>query len=339
MLARYIVIASLFLVQLGYAAEPIKWSDLQKNIDTWIEGPPSLIITSDERNVWKRLKTPEEKMQFIKIFWARRDPILRTRENEYKQEFYSRVEYANQNYAEGNNPGWKSARGQTYIMFGPPGRIDKQSVPGSSRPAELWVYDKLLSKRIPPNEAMMFVYRDFKYVLAPPNPQPGDTVGEAQRSIDSNFRYQSIPSAVQDAFIEVSKTNIIDENKDYRDLISSVKSTEKFGLNQIEFEVRPLKADQYEVVLKPENAPIYDASDEMFAEFFFKQELKKGDQLIAANQHTASFKWDHTKFAELKEIAVTLPPLDVPAGQYELWITVGDRISNVTETRKIPVSK
>ncbi|MCI0445502.1 GWxTD domain-containing protein [bacterium] len=339
MLVRYIAIALLFLAQLGFAAEPIKWSDLQKNIDTWIEGPPSLIITSDEKDVWKRLKTPEEKMQFIKIFWARRDPILRTRENEYKQKFYERVEYANQTYAEKNGAGWKSARGRTYIMFGAPGRVDKQTFPGSSRPAELWVYDKTPSDRIPPNEAMLFVYRDFKYVLYPPNPQPGDTIGEQQQALDANFKYQDIPSVVQAAFVDVSKANIIDESKDYRDLISSVKSTEKFGLNQIEFEVRPLKTDQYEIVLKPETAPVYDAGEEMFAEFFFKQELKKGDQLIAANQHTASFKWDQTKFAELKEIAVTLPSIEVPPGQYDLYITVGDRISNVTETRKVPVSK
>jgi GWxTD domain-containing protein len=339
MLARYIVLALMVVsVQFGFAAEPIKWSDLQKNIDSWIEGPPSLIITSDERDVWKRLKTPEEKMQFIKIFWSRRDPILRTRENEYKQQFYDRVDYANENYADKNGPGWKSARGRTYIMFGAPGRVDKQTFPGSSRPAELWVYDKTPSNRIPPNEAMLFVYRDFKYVLFPPNAQPGDAIGEQQQALDANFQYQDIPSVVQAAFVDVNKANIIDESKDYRDLISSVKSTEKFGLNQIEFEVRP-KANQYEVVLKSDTAPIYDSGEEMFAEFFFKQELKKGDQLIAANQHTASFKWDQTKFAELKEITVDLPPLDIPAGQYELYVTVGDRISNVTETRKIPVSK
>jgi GWxTD domain-containing protein len=342
MLARIIVLALMVIsVQMGFAAEPtpIKWSDLQKNIGTWIEGPPSLIITSDERDVWKRLKTPEEQMQFIKIFWARRDPVLRTRENEYKQKFYERVEYANATYADKSGPGWKSARGRTYIMFGAPSRVDHQSVEGSSRPAELWVYDKNLSSRIPPNEALLFVYRDFKYILFPPNAQPGDAIGQQQRALDANFKYQDIPSVVQAAFVDVNKANIIDESKDYRDLISSVKSTEKFGLNQIEFDVRESKPGQYEVVMTPDTAPIYDSGEEMFAEFFFKQELKKGDQLIAANQHTASFKWDQTKFAELKDITVELPPLDIPAGQYELWVTVGDRISNVTETRKIPVSK
>ncbi len=341
MLVRYLAIALLFLAQLGFAAEPIKWSDLQKNIDTWIAGPPSLIITSDEKDVWKRLKTPEEKMQFIKIFWARRDPILRTRENEYKQKFYERVDYANQTYAEKNGPGWKSARGRTYIMFGAPGRVDKQTVEGSSRPAELWVYDKTPSTRIPPNEAMLFVYRDFKYVLYPPNAQPGDAIGEQQQALDANFKYQDIPSVVQAAFVDISRENIIDESKDYRELISSVKSTEKFSLNQIEFDLRESKTEplQYEVIMKPDTAPVYDSGDEMFAEFFFKQELKKGDQLIAANEHTASFKWDQTKFAALTEIAVTLPSIEVPPGQYDLYITVGDRISNVTETRKIPVSK
>ena len=102
MLARIIVLSLFVFTQIGFAAEPIKWSDLQKNIDSWLEGPPGLILTKEEKDVYKKLKTPEEKMQFIKIFWARRDPLLRTRENEYKQDFYNRVEYANKNFVEGS---------------------------------------------------------------------------------------------------------------------------------------------------------------------------------------------------------------------------------------------
>jgi GWxTD domain-containing protein len=337
MLIRILVLTLLFFSQLSFSAEPIKWSDLQKNIDSWLQGPPSLILTPDEKDVYKKLKTPEEKMQFIKIFWARRDPLLRTRENEFKQEFYNRVDYANQNFAEGSTPGWKSAMGQTYVIFGKPSRIDKQAVPGSSRPAQLWVYDKMLTSKIPPNEALMFVYRDFKYVLAPPNPHEGDRVGAQQRALDANFTYQSIPSVVQAAFSDVADKSVIDENKDYRELLTSVESTEKFGLQNIQFDVRPLQAQpqQYEVVMKPDTAPLYDSGDSIFAEFFFKQELKKGDTVVAANQHTASFNWDPQSFGNLKEIAVKLPPLEAPAGEYELYITVGDQISNVSETRKV----
>lgn len=325
------------LAQFAIAAETVKWSDLQKNIDSWLEGPVGLILTSDEKDIYKKLKTPEEKMQFIKIFWARRDPILRTRENEFKQGFYERVEYANKNFAEGETPGWKSAMGQAYVVFGKPSRIDRQSVENSSRPAQLWVYDKRLSDRIPPNEALMFVFRDFKYVLLPPNPQPGDEIAAQQRAIEANMQYQSIPSTVSAAMGDFSKASIIDESKDYRELLFSVESTEKFGISELAFEARPIKTDpvQYEVVMNPENAPVYDEGERKFAEFFFKQELKKGDQLIAANQHTASFAWDAQTFEDLKEIKVQLPELDAPAGEYDLYITVGDRISNVSETRKI----
>ena len=337
MFARIIVLLLFAFAQIGFAAEPIKWSDLQKNIDSWLEGPPGLILTKEEKDVYKKLKTPEEKMQFIKIFWARRDPLLRTRENEFKQDFYNRVEYANKNFAEGSNPGWKSAMGQTYVIFGPPSRIDKTAIANSSRAAQLWVYDKILSSRIPTNEALLFVFRDFKYVLVPPNPHDSDRVGQQQRALESNFQYQTIPSVVQAAFTDVADKSIIDENKDYRELLTSVESTEKFGLQDLEFEIRPLQTQpqQYEVVLKPETAPLYDSGDATFAEFFFKQELKKGDTLVAANQHTASFNWDPQSFGKLTEITVKLPVLEAPAGEYELYITVGDRISNVSETRKV----
>ncbi len=172
----------LFILAMGaaiaaFAATQITWEDLRKNIDTWIDGPASLIATDQEVNTFKKLQTPEEKMEFIKIFWARRDPILRTFENEYKEEFNQRVDYANEHFAEADMPGWKTARGQVYVVFGPPSREEKRSVAESNRPALLWVYDKIKSTAIPSNEALMFVWRDIKYVLLPPNPDPAPRSG------------------------------------------------------------------------------------------------------------------------------------------------------------------
>lgn len=331
---------TLLFVHFLVAAEPLKWADLQKNIDSWIEGPVSLIATSDEKQTFKRLQTPGEKMQFVKIFWARRDPILRTSENEFKRDFYSRVDYANQNFVEGKTPGWKTARGQVYIVFGPPSREDKRVLPDSSRPALLWVYDKVPSTEIPPNEALLFLYRDFKYVLAPPNPNPGDVIAEQQRQMDSSFRYQDIPSVVQRAFADVAETSVIDEKKDYRQLLSSVEATEKFGIAGIDFEIRKAQTQplKIEVVIKKENAPVYDDGNKIFAELYFKQELKKGDRVIASNQHVASFSWDQKTFDNLQEIVVPLPSLDVaPDPGSELWITAQDRISNISETKKVPL--
>lgn len=330
----------MILGQFLFAADQISWNDLQKNIDSWTTGPVSLIMTTEEKNVWKKLKTPEDKMQFIKIFWARRDPILRTRENEFKEEFYTRVDYANQNFAEGSVPGWKSARGQVYIIFGPPSRISPQSGPGSSKIAYLWVYDQRLPKPLPSNEALLFVFRDFKYVLNPPNPQPGDAIGEQQRAADSNFRYQDIPSAVQQAFVEMATKDVMDPDKNYTSLLASVSSTEKFGISEIQFDVKiePSHPPKVTVSILPKDAPTYDDGQKVFAELSYHQELKSGDKVVASNDQVMSYSWDEKDFADLQSIDQTLNALDAPAGKYDLYVTVGDRISNISETHKVEIT-
>jgi GWxTD domain-containing protein len=335
---RLIAVLILFYAVSLYADNPVSWKDLQNNMNSWIEGPVSLILASQEKNVWGKLKTPEEKMQFIKIFWARRDPILRTRENEFKEEFLTRVDYANQNFAEKDTAGWKTARGQVYVMFGAPSRVDHQTIAESSRPALLWVYDKTPSKRIPVNEALMFIWRDFKYVLNPPNPDPGDTIGEQQASFDSSFRYVDIPSMVRQAFADVSEQKVIDEKKNYDSLVFSVRSSEKFGIASIDFEIHSLKPNQVEINIPTKSAPVYDSGREIFAEFLFTQELKQGDKVVTRNEHSQSFTWTPTNFDKLDAIPVKLPELQAPAGQYDLYVTVEDRISGVGYTKKISVT-
>ncbi len=94
------------------------------------------IITDEERKAFKRLNTDEEREQFIEQFWLRRDPTPDTVENEYKEEHYRRIAYANEHYASGI-PGWKTDRGRIYIMYGPPDEIESHPSGGSyERPAE-----------------------------------------------------------------------------------------------------------------------------------------------------------------------------------------------------------
>ena len=338
---RKLLILSIFVTAgFIYAQNQVSWKDLQANIDDWAEGAPGLIMTNEEQEVFGKLKTPEDKMQFIKIFWARRDPLLRTRENEFKDEFYKRVDHSNQNFAEANTPGWKTARGQVYILFGPPSRVDHQSIAQSSRPALLWVYDNLPAKRIPKNEAMMFIWRDIKYVLAPPNPDPGDTMGARQASLDNAFRYESIPSLVDQAFADVAKANVTDEEKDYDELLFSVRSTEKFGIAEIRFEptVQQTTPLQLQVSIPTATAPVYDEGNRTFAELIITQELRQGDKVITRNEHSESFTWNSEAFSDLQQINVKLPALQAPSGSYELTVTVQDRISSVAETKRIPVT-
>jgi GWxTD domain-containing protein len=100
---------------------------LRKELETpykrWLDEDVTYIITDEERQAFKRLATDEEREQFVEQFWRRRDPTPDSMENEYKEEHYRRIAYANERFASGI-PGWKSDRGRIYITFGPPDEIE-----------------------------------------------------------------------------------------------------------------------------------------------------------------------------------------------------------------------
>jgi len=102
----------------------------------WLNEDVVYIITDEEKQAFKRLKTDEERQQFVEQFWLRRDPTPDTEENEYKEEHYRRIAYANDHYASGI-PGWKTDRGMIYIKYGAPDEIDSHPSGGSyERPME-----------------------------------------------------------------------------------------------------------------------------------------------------------------------------------------------------------
>lgn len=95
----------------------------------WLDEDVRWIITGEELSAFKKLTTNAERDQFIENFWARRDPTPDTAENEYKEEHYRRIAYANEHFAAGM-PGWKTDRGRIYIMFGPPNDIESHPMGG-----------------------------------------------------------------------------------------------------------------------------------------------------------------------------------------------------------------
>jgi GWxTD domain-containing protein len=102
----------------------------------WMDEDVVYIITDEERKTFKNLNTDEEREQFIEQFWLRRDPTPDTIENEFKEEHYRRIAYANERFASGIQ-GWRTDRGRIYITFGPPDEIDSHPSGGSySRPME-----------------------------------------------------------------------------------------------------------------------------------------------------------------------------------------------------------
>jgi GWxTD domain-containing protein len=110
--------------------------ELSKTYRKWLDEDVRWIITDEEQKAFKMLSNDEERDQFIEAFWQRRDPTPDTEENEFKEEHYRRIAYANEHYAAGI-PGWKSDRGRTYIVFGPADEIESHPSGGSyERPME-----------------------------------------------------------------------------------------------------------------------------------------------------------------------------------------------------------
>lgn len=96
----------------------------------WMDNDVAYIISDEEKKAFKQLNTDEEREQFVEQFWLRRDPTPDTEENEFKEEHYRRIAYANEHYASGI-PGWRTDRGRIYIQYGPPDENESHSSGGT----------------------------------------------------------------------------------------------------------------------------------------------------------------------------------------------------------------
>jgi len=104
--------------------------ELKKAYKDWLDKDVAYIITDEERKAFKKLETDDERERFIEEFWRRRDPDPDTDENEYREEYYERIAYANEHYASGI-PGWKTDRGRIYITWGKPDEVETHPSGGS----------------------------------------------------------------------------------------------------------------------------------------------------------------------------------------------------------------
>lgn len=104
--------------------------ELKKAYKDWLDKDVAYIITDDERRAFKKLENDDERERFIEEFWRRRDPDPDTDENEFREEYYERIAYANEHYASGI-PGWKTDRGRIYITWGKPDEVESHPSGGT----------------------------------------------------------------------------------------------------------------------------------------------------------------------------------------------------------------
>jgi GWxTD domain-containing protein len=119
------------------------------------------IITDEEVRLFRQLKSDKEREKFIEEFWLRRDPMPETDKNEFREEHYERIAYANQNFAVDGVHGWRTDQGRVYITYGKPYEIQK------SASGEIWLFKRsagLFDRGPRGTETVKFEFRDNKLV-------------------------------------------------------------------------------------------------------------------------------------------------------------------------------
>jgi GWxTD domain-containing protein len=113
-----------------FQAQKAVRQELKGAYKTWLNQDVVWIISDEEAKSFKTLSNDEERDAFIEQFWLRRNPNPDSPENEFREEHYRRIAYANEHFAAGK-PGWKTDRGHIYISFGKPDSIDSHPSGGS----------------------------------------------------------------------------------------------------------------------------------------------------------------------------------------------------------------
>lgn len=118
----------------------VRWADLPSSIyDIELAIKQAKYIA--EKKEWDKLKKAkeDEKLDAFREFWAKRDPTPGSPQNEWMDEYYARVAYANARFG-GFRDGWKSDMGMIYIIFGPPSDVERHPFDPGTKPYEIWYY-------------------------------------------------------------------------------------------------------------------------------------------------------------------------------------------------------
>jgi GWxTD domain-containing protein len=137
----------------------------------WLKEEVKLLITPEEEAAFKKLSGDEERERFIELFWTKRDPSPGSQENEFKDEWYKRLDYVTKKYSSGSvSKGWHTDMGRVYMIFGPPFRVragaggPKADPSGGTQieaPPEMWMYQPMPALGL--NSAFTITFRNYQY--------------------------------------------------------------------------------------------------------------------------------------------------------------------------------
>jgi len=169
-------------------SKQVSVKELPPKFRKWLEEEVLYIISRTEKEVFLQLQTDRERALFIEAFWQHKDPTLGTLKNEFKEEHYQRLNYANRYFGRGvPKPGWMTDRGRMYVLLGEPRTIDRITGETEIYNTEIWFYQGLTRFGLPAGFNLVFFQKDGfgEYVLYSP------TVNGPQALMTSYFGDQA----------------------------------------------------------------------------------------------------------------------------------------------------
>jgi GWxTD domain-containing protein len=129
----------------------------------WLVGPISWIATSKEIGEFLSLLDDGAAAEFVERFWKNHDPYPLREDNPLRETYEERLEKANELYAEGGFPGYRTDRGIVFVVYGEPSKTDQEVAPDPGDPLiQVWEYDKDIPKGLDgkkPDRAYRFIKR------------------------------------------------------------------------------------------------------------------------------------------------------------------------------------
>jgi GWxTD domain-containing protein len=254
-----------------------------------------LIMTKEEKDIYKRLPDHESRLEFIDEFWKKRDPTPGTEENESKQEFILRIAYANKYFRETpKGKGWNTERGRILLQLGFPDQRKFSESPPTYR-------GQLLSTRSVRTE--FWIYHRYNMVL-----RFDDRVSKDKLqlySIPGNLSY-----ALEREKFSLNLTKKSDSKKSFK------------------FDADYNKTGQIQVTIPVKKVSFEEKDNLMTADFGVEVYVYKNNVKIDEINTSKTFSMEKDKLLNMKTIEFNVPYSASEKGKYYFDVVIEEKSSD-----------
>lgn len=111
------------------------------------------ITTTVEKDQYENLNL-SGKREFLTQLWNKKNDTFGLKNKNFRDEYFKRIEFANQRYSSGQKEGWRTGPGRVILVYGKPDELDKFTSQATMNQYEIWQYHDVQG-------GVQFVFVDF----------------------------------------------------------------------------------------------------------------------------------------------------------------------------------